>query len=414
MEPAAARVSARMPVLEKAETAARWLAVLTPIAIFAGPSIADIACSLTAVFFLVRSVLRGDFSWTQQAWIKATFAFWIFLCVRSLFNDEILTGLHDALPFLRFFIFAAALQSFVLPDALWRQRLAFALIGGLTILCLDAVLQYVSGRDILGHAPHQSRLTAFYHHPWVGTTIAWLFIPGALFLLERRHVLLGAAFGALCMATILLTGDRMAFLCALLAIAVIGVLFKQARRGFLIGVPVALVVIAGVLWLNADIFERQILSSVQLIKTFWQSAYGVIWTSALKMSAAHPLFGVGLGEFNRICLDPVYGPLVPFGDPRCATHPHNFYLEALVELGLTGLVMFVVMLAAILRQCAASFAKGPPDWIAAGLIATLLARLFPLASSTSFHHAWSAVSFWLIVGWALAYAWPKPEGTAQS
>jgi hypothetical protein len=38
-----------------------------------------------------------------------------------------------------------------------------------------------------------------------------------------------------------------------------------------------------------------------------------------------------------------------------------------------------------------------------GLVATILMRLWPVASTTSFFHNWSAIPLFLTIGWALSY-----------
>jgi O-antigen ligase len=393
----------------------RWLGALAPLALVGGPSAADILCSNVAILFLVHSAWQREFSWLRQDWLAAGLALWAYLCIRALFAADIQAALAQALPFGRFVIFAAALQSLVLNGAVWRARLALFAAIGLTFLALDGLLQYVTGRDILGHALSYGRIVAVYNHPIVGTIITWLFIPAALALVAKKQWLLALGFGLLCLSVILLSGDRMAMLLALLAIGLLGLFALQSRRAlrvYLIVVPLTLVVLGSIVYLRPAIYQRQVASSIEMIRELPRSHYGVIWTSALRMTADHPLFGVGPRAFRDVCPDAKYGPLEPYraGDFRCSTHPHNLYLEWLVESGTVGLALFVFAMALIVRRFLRGLRGGPPDWVFVGLLVTLLARLWPLASSTSFHHAWLGMPFWLIVGWGLAYL--SPNGSA--
>lgn len=401
----------KKPAASDLATIIRWLGVLTPVAIVAGPSPADILCSAAAALFLVHAAWRRDFTWLRQDWLIVSLALWVYLCVRALFAPNVTTGLALALPFVRYVIFAAALQSLILTEAPWRQRLATAAIVSLSVLALDALLQYVTGWDILRNPLHQDRIVAFHRHPWVGTKIAWLFIPAMLMLVDRKRFLLAAGFGALCFVVIVLSGDRMALLLTLFEIGLLGLLFRKSRRVFLIALLPGMAILGTILYLNPDVYRRQVVSSIELIKNLPKSPYGLIWTSALKMSRDHPLFGVGPRAFRDVCPDPKYGPLYPHKslEPRCATHPHNIYLEWLVESGLVGLGLFVLAMALVVRQFLYRLGRAPPDWVYAGLFVTLVARLWPLASSTSFHHAWSGVPFWLVVGWGLSYAAAAPK-----
>jgi hypothetical protein len=50
----------------------------------------------------------------------------------------------------------------------------------------------------------------------------------------------------------------------------------------------------------------------------------------------------------------------------------------------------------------------------AGLVATILMRLWPLAPTTSFFLSWSAIPLFLVIGWALSYLPEKRSGGEQA
>ena len=49
----------------------------------------------------------------------------------------------------------------------------------------------------------------------------------------------------------------------------------------------------------------------------------------------------------------------------------------------------------------------------AGLVATVLMRLWPLAPTTSFFQNWSAIPLFLMIGWALSYLPERRSATEQ-
>jgi O-antigen ligase len=389
----------------------RWLGVLAPLAYVSGPSYADIVCTLIATLYLVHAAWTRDLGWLRQDWLLVGLALWAYLCIRSLFGEAGQKGFVLALTFVRFPIFAVAMQRLVLDETIWRRRLATTALVALGALALDALIQYATGRDVLGHPMRGFRLTAFYRHFWVGAMLSWLFVPVTFHFVDRKRYALAAAFGVCCFAAIVLSGDRMALLGTLLALVLAGLVFRKARKTFLIALPLALALLALVLAVSPSVYHRQVASTVETIRGFEKSHYATIWRSTLRIWSDAPLFGVGRGGYRAVCADPKYGPLYPDGPsmPRCATHTHNIYLEWLVESGLVGLGMFLVMLAAILRAFVRGFGLGAADWAYGGLFVTFIARIWPIASWTSFHHAWSAVPFWLVIGWGLSYL-PKTAG----
>ena len=68
-----------------------------------------------------------------------------------------------------------------------------------------------------------------------------------------------------------------------------------------------------------------------------------IWKAGLRVARSHPLLGVGSGAYAR-AVEPQLGvPAIP-GHAYVA---HNAYLSLLVECGLVGLGLFVLLLAAL-------------------------------------------------------------------
>jgi O-antigen ligase len=386
--------------------AAQWAGIVTPLAVIAGPSFADIAASCLAILFLLHCAATGRWAWIRQPWVMAGLALWAYSVVRTAFADDPARGLAAALPFIRFVVFAAALQALVLPDPRTRRWLVYSACLALSILAFDGLLQYVTGYDIIGRPRWGFRLVAFYHHAWVGAVIAWLFLPVVLTLVDLGRPRLALGFGALWLAIVLLSGDRMALLCALAQLVLLGLFVRRARRTMLIGFPILVLGAAAILSQGPVIYQRQVVSTIETIQNFGHSHYAVIWKSAWALARAHPIFGVGTKGFFQKCLDPSLGPLFPFepNQMRCAAHPHNTYLEWLDDGGLIGLGLFILTMAYLVTALLPLVRRPDVGWAGPGLFVTLLARLWPLASWTSFHHAWSAVPFWLVVGWGLALA----------
>ena len=79
-----------------------------------------------------------------------------------------------------------------------------------------------------------------------------------------------------------------------------------------------------------------------VIKNFKDSAYGQIYSLGLKMWYGHPWHGVGLNNFTYLCdNDERYQNIIKNYTSDCVSHPHNFYLQWLVETGIFGLFIFL-------------------------------------------------------------------------
>jgi len=62
------------------------------------------------------------------------------------------------------------------------------------------------------------------------------------------------------------------------------------------------------------------------------------YISALKMFNDKPIFGIGANLFRFKCNKPKY----EIQTRSCNTHPHNFYIQILAELGIFGFGFLVI------------------------------------------------------------------------
>jgi O-antigen ligase len=107
-------------------------------------------------------------------------------------------------------------------------------------------------------------------------------------------------------------------------------------------------------------------------------------------------------NFRIACDDPVIG--LPEKLPmRCATHPHNRYLEFLTESGVPGFVGFVALVAAWGRRLWQGWHMQPRNvWLMGPMTAIVMVFLWPFGPTSSFFSNWFGVMFWVSLGWALA------------
>jgi O-antigen ligase len=116
-----------------------------------------------------------------------------------------------------------------------------------------------------------------------------------------------------------------------------------------------------------------------------------LWSVSEKILADHPIFGVGLWNFPKYM-----HRYLPPGVDLDFVVPHNTFLEAAVELGLTGLAMFLAVLAlsmySLTKMYRAAIAIG--DAYFASLTNALSSGLVGFAVAAFFLSAKHAKLFW--------------------
>ena len=147
------------------------------------------------------------------------------------------------------------------------------------------------------------------------------------------------------------------------AAGILAMLMVSARRLpilrlVVVAVLAAVVAGAGIHYAPAAIQDRyeQLVSQIRLFdsrevmvtpQTFAAVERMAHWQTGLAMFASDPLLGVGVGNFNARFTEFHIHP----GFPVSAGHAHNYYIQALAETGLVGLVAYLALMGTALATC---------------------------------------------------------------
>jgi O-antigen ligase len=387
------------------------IAVVSPLALIV--SAQEPVMILVALLFMAHSWRARDWAWLRSGWFIPLLALWAYAFLRTLLVDPTATGVLTALQWIHFPVYCAALATWLLPKKETRERLLWALIATITFYSLDCLLQFAIGHDIIGRPKEPHRLTSVFHKPGVGAEIGWLFLPAIAGLWSKGRSFWALGLGVIAFAAVLLSGDRMALLLSLAAIVLFGAFAARAHKALLLVLPAIAVVLAGLLYFSPEIYHRQVETTETIIGRVGESVYGIIWKSAIDIAHDYPALGVGVRNYQAVCTQERYGPLLigPDEFKRCQGHPHNIYLQWLAETGAIGLALYCAFAALALAAIVRAAPTHRDDLLFVALAVATAERLWPLATMTSFYSSWSTAAFFLMLGWALSYR-PREIGDA--
>ena len=286
----------------------------------------------------------------------------------------------------------------------------------------DAWIQALTGWSLRG-APEPHRLTGIFGagDPKLGQVLAVL-APFVFETARRRFGRRGLGFAfVFLLGPILLAGSRAAWVTY--AVVTLAFLWRETAspRRFLLGSAVLAVIAAlamGMAWQASQRFDARMDRTLLALSGSERGlnealSYRLsLWSTTLRMIAAHPLTGVGVRGFRYAY--PVYArpgdPFVRPGSDEGAFHAHQIVLEVLSETGVVGLALWLVGVAAALRAwwraSAAARARAWPATVALG------AAVFPLNTTLAFYSAWwGLLFFWLLAVWVGALL--APPGTTE-
>tara|TARA_B000000565_G_scaffold255881_1_gene238650 strand:- start:26594 stop:27805 length:1212 start_codon:yes stop_codon:yes gene_type:complete len=392
----------------------------------------DITVSLAAVFFIVQSLYLRKWDWVRQKWVVVLLVLWAYMVARSFFVEDILTSLKVSFLYGRYFIFAAFFSTACSQSSNLSNKIKLVLKGVILFICVDTLAQYFFGANLFGHvSKFGHRLTGLFSRPLVGVYLSWLSFPIISDFFQRACVskdykktvypfLKCLGFALVTFLTIYASGERTAFLGALLCYGLM-ILFNFSVKRLVLGgvlVGVLLSSVAAFIILNGLIQKKQSIQATSSdtpslqVKTDVQQrlisskssyhckgGYGELFADALRLARSNIIFGIGMDQFKNQCLvnDGVIG-----NEKKCTyRHPHNAWLNIFAELGLVGVSLFCAFFFMIARQLRSKWHKYKSNGLIIGFACVLAYRFFPIAGGMSIFLSNNAPILWFLIGWLM-------------
>ena len=384
-----------------------WLALSLPLFLLHGRVLAEAEFVLLGLLFLLQSALRRDWTWLWRTWVRIGLVWWgwVALCSVPYGLGEVMQALAAG----HFLLMVAALEHWVLRQERVRRWLLWGMQGAAIYIAAQSMLQFATGRNLFGYPRGaDGELTGPYQNPRAGAPLSRLLFPTVLptvdRLVRRRRAWLAALLMVGSIGVVVLIGQRMPVLLTGLGLVVTALFLPRLRRFLLVAGVAAVLLVAATPIVSPPTFHRLVVKFSAQMEGFQRSHYGLIAERALVIAEVQPFTGAGFDGFRRECVKPVYFHGVDVyggGALMCVQHPHNFYLQALVEGGIPGLVLFAALAVSWLAALLAGLWRSP-DPVRVGLFVAALLHLWPIASSTAFTSMPQSGWFFALLGLGLA------------
>ena len=404
------------------------LTLALPLFLLHGRGIAEALLILLGISFMARSIVVRDWAWLRVGWVRIALAWWGWLFVCS-----VPAGIGPAIQaagLIRFLLLVAALEHWTLRDAAIRMWLARLLRWAALYIALQSLLQFAAGRNLYGYPRGpDGELTGPYDHPRAGPPLSRLLFPALLPVASRWigmagwQPLAGTLLGLAGVAIMVLIGQRMPLLLTFLGLFVTALLLPRLRSVVLFSLIAAGLLLAVAPAVSPPAFNRLVTKFSSQMEHFPDSPYGQIAARAMAIGSAHPVLGAGFDAFRRLCDDPAYfqgWPKDGGGDESrgdgggaaiCVQHPHNHYLQAYIESGIPGLLLFSALVVAWLHGVGRGLWRDP-DPLRVGLFVAALIQEWPIASASAFSSM--PLSGWSFLMLGLGLAETRAYMTAKS
>ncbi|MDC0127506.1 O-antigen ligase family protein [Methylophilaceae bacterium] len=392
------------------------LPISLPLLLIFFRGIADVTVLMIGLIFLYRSYKINEWQWVKQRWFIFSLIFWLYLL---LINSPLSTNSSESalysLAFIRWPLFAMAISLWLLNNHNSQKYFLISLAATFLFITLDVWWQYFFNYDLFGNPKftfNTERLTGpFRNNPMPGIFMARYF-----FLLlylgyfikyiqtptkNITFIFLVLLIGIL---SIYITGERMALIIFIsgTSLVSIGLLlqYKKIRKYIYFGLFLILGFLAIAQQAFPNLNDRMITDLLHKLSNFSSSDYMLVFKSAYAVWMESPIFGVGFHQYRESCIALGYWGT----SGGVCMHPHNISLELLSETGMTGFILYYLIIISVAIKVINNFFY-QKNWLSLFLSLNLLFVSFlPVIGGMSLFNNWIGAIVWLFLGWALAFS----------
>ena len=385
------------------------IALIIPFLIW-GPFFPDLILSLSSLLFLIYLFKKKIFNYFNKKPIIIFFVFCIYCILISLFSaNNTLFSLQSSLFYFRIGIFACLIWFLIERDKKILSYFYYVLIICFSALIVDGYIQFFFGTNIIGLPKSGSRISSFFGDELImGSYLSRLspFLFALFFLKKKTKLELNfiSIYFFLLTGLIFISGERAPFFLYSLSLIFIIIFIEKLKKFKIIILALYLFLIAVISLNFHEVRNRMIQSTVNSFsKSILPSGHESLIKTSYKMFVDKPIFGHGPKMFRVLCKEEKY----IYRIDSCENHPHNFYVQLLVETGIIGF-SFLFSAFAYVWYCAYRQFKSIvlrqkrylTDYQVC-LLAGILITIWPLTTNGNFFHNWLMIVYSLPVGFYL-------------
>ena len=348
--------------------------LLVIITYSSGPFLPDFFLTIASLIFLVISTKKKLKKYYFNLFTTFFLLFFTFIITNSLFAIKPMVSLQSSVFYPRFFLFSLSIWYLIDYDDFFKRLFYFTSFLILTFIILDTLLQYLIGTDIFGFESQQHRLSGPFGDELIVGSFISKFLPIVLsmyFLINKKISNKILILIASSLIITFLSGERASTFYIFSFVLIYSIFTYEIinKKKFILSIVAIIICISSVLLLDKSRLNRMVVYPVCAMNInlysffdcqehqfenykiytgekgkkfdriiFFSEAHEGHFTSAYKMFLDSPLFGKGNKMFRHHCKDEKFK-----NNFSCTTHPHNLFFQILAELGLIGLIFFMIV-----------------------------------------------------------------------
>ena len=381
--------------------------VLLPIFFISGSLVINVSVVLIDLYFLYILFVNNDFKFLNNRYFYSLILFWIYLLINLFFSIDFKESLPRSFGFLRFVIFAFAINYFFFkkPNTV-KTSILNIWTAIFLFITFDLIVEFIFGYNMFGFkSPYEGRLGSVLgeelkigHFYFSLVLIASLNLQ-KIFKIKFNNDYIFYGIIVLFLFVSLIIGERSNFIKTFFVIFFFIFIFDK-KNLFKKIISIFLIIFSFSILINFNdnyksrfwgkglslLFEKP-------IESIFNSKYGSHYKVAIQVFNNNKFFGVGLKNYRLEVTKKKY-----YGDP--SIHPHQTHFEIISELGLVGYILFISTFFFIIFNSIKSYCLEKDNLKLCGIL-FVIASLIPFIPTGSFFTTFGAALFWFNLSFLL-------------
>ena len=405
------------------------LLYLLPAALVTGPFLSDLIVSILALSFLIISIKKKIWNYYTSIFFKFFFIFYLYIVIRSIFAEDLFFSLKSSFFYIRFGVFSLAVWYLIDNNSQLIKKFTFWGILTLVLISLDAYIQIVFGKNIIGLPVVEQKISGIFGSELVLgsyiTRMLPLYVAGIIYSLKSVD---GIKYKLLilltsCITLVFLSGERSSFALMILYFISFVLFTKKWFKIKIISLITSIVFIIFFATQSERLQVRMIDNTLtqfglETIKEYqiaeietrlhkeldfviFSPSHTIHYLTAYKMFKDNVVFGQGVKMYRMLCNKEKYY----INSKSCVTHPHNTYVQFLAETGLIGFTFiflsFIYVVILLIKNLPILKKKHPINDYRICLLLCFLVTLWPITPNGNFFNNWLSIIYFLPVGFYL-------------
>ena len=245
----------------KFEKYLQFLVLSIPVLLITGPFLPDLFLTLSSLSFLIYLVINRNFYYFNNKIFHLFLVFFFILILSSVLSDYKTKSLVTSLGYLRFGLFILVINFLINNDNNLIKNLSKLLMGIFIVLFFDAIIQKITGSNILGVGNPYGRITSLFGDDiklggYIARFTPLLF---ALLIYYKSHNLLLICFFLISLILTFLSGERISFIITLFFFGVFFLFYKFSYKIKIIIVIIPIIILT--ILLNDEEIKLRVLKN---------------------------------------------------------------------------------------------------------------------------------------------------------